>query len=183
MDKKREISADNIFSKDVLEIYKNCESLNTVTGGFFPVGISGRWHSGIHVIQDCVYPLIPGKIVAYRNCKVGKYNEDYGANFYLLEHEIGQTKIKFYTLYFHVASTEKVLNELAPDGNFADVFRKLKLPFYKKWQFKVKKITKENQMLQYPGENIFPGSCFYSVENDLTVEKMLNRIETNKEDC
>ena len=127
----RKINTKNIFGKDINEIYKNCETENSITGGFFPVGITGRWHSGIHVIQDCVYPLISGKLVAYRNCKLNNKEEDFGANFYLVEHEITETDIKFYTLYFNIASTDRVLSDIVSDGNFVNEFTNLKYHFIK----------------------------------------------------
>lgn len=176
-DKKevRELDIKNVFNEDLSKVYINCETSNTETGGFFPVGVSGKWHSGIHVIQDCVYPLMSGKIVAYRNFKLDEKNTDYGANFYLIEHEIKNAEIKFYTLYFHIASDEKVLNKLAPDGNFVNIFYKIKLPFYKKWSYKVSINDGTIARLQLSNKPIFQGSWFRSLEQNLSVSNFYKR--------
>lgn len=178
----RTIDLKNILNKDVEDIYKNCEYTNNSVGGYFPVGDIGKWHSGCHVTQDCVYPLLSGKLVAYRNYKLKDNEIDKGGNFFLIEHEIENTNIKFCTLYHHIASDEKILKELASDGNFVNVFTKLKLPFYKKWTYEVSEIKTESEMLQYAEENVFPGSCIVSMESGLTVDKLNERIQKNPND-
>lgn len=81
-------------------------------GGYFPVGPFGTsrlWHTGIHVRGDKgtpVYAPYAGKIVAARmteDCPVGS------RNFVLIKHElaIGQAKLGFYSLLFHLDLEKK----------------------------------------------------------------------------
>lgn len=170
-------SMNNIFNKKIENIYDNCEKSNVNTDGFYPYSTDGKWHSGIHIIQEYVYPLMAGKLVAYRNCEVKNGQKDYGANFYMIEHEISDTNIKFCTLYYHIASDEKVLDELTIDGNFVNVYKTMKLPFSKHWKFTVNNFDVEETLLQYDNKNIFQGSWFKSNEKNLTVNNYLNRLE------
>ena len=57
--------AENIWKQKFENIYRNNETAGTL-GGFFPLGIGKTWHSGIHIYNKYVMPIINGEIVACR---------------------------------------------------------------------------------------------------------------------
>lgn len=58
------MSEDNIWNKNLEEIYKQTEGDDSC--GYYPVGSNDFWHSGIHLDEEYVYPIMDGEIIAYR---------------------------------------------------------------------------------------------------------------------
>ena len=106
-----EVSVDDTTSR----YYRNTERLN---GGYFPIGRSRTWHSGVHLEPDPsepqVYAPLDGRIVAARLCDPGELRPDgsprfgFGSpNFVLLKHglSIGGSERTFFTLLMHLDPT------------------------------------------------------------------------------
>ena len=77
-------------------------------GGFYPVGLGGQWHGGIHLHArrgSEVHAMMDGVVVAARN---GVTPELGSNNFVLLRHEVpfdpqdDKRTFVFYSLYMHL---------------------------------------------------------------------------------
>lgn len=87
---------------------------NSETGGFYPLGLGGQWHGGIHLhakVGTEVRAMFEGTIVAARN---GPDMTSLGSNnFVLIKHEkqFGSDEepklFTFYSLYMHLARFEQ----------------------------------------------------------------------------
>ena len=103
-----EVSVDDTTSR----YYRNTERL---PGGYFPIGRSRAWHSGVHFEPEsselAVYAPLDGRIVAARLCDPSERRPDgsprfpFGSpNFVLLKHglTIGGSERTFFTLLMHL---------------------------------------------------------------------------------
>ncbi len=99
-------SPENI--KELAETYcRNTEK--NEAGGYYPVGLSGQWHGGIHLYLPKGAPVLamfPGRVVVAKN---GPETPALGSNnFVLLKHEIAfdpkddKKVFRFYSLYMHM---------------------------------------------------------------------------------
>jgi hypothetical protein len=65
------------------------ESNNEIGGGFYPVGASNVWHSGIHIAggeKDYIYPISKGNIYGYRMSKMYQFREIiFGSTYKILQ--------------------------------------------------------------------------------------------------
>ena len=86
--------------------YRNTEG--NESGGFYPVGLGGQWHGGIHLHAKRgseVHAMMDGVVVAARN---GATPELGSNNFVLLRHEVpfdpqdDKKAFVFYSLYMHL---------------------------------------------------------------------------------
>ncbi len=82
-------------------------------GGWFPLGGSRTWHSGVHLYAptgNAVHAIAPGEVIA---CRTGEADsaEPYGSrNFVLLRHKL-KTK-NWYSLYMHLDAGKAVATSL-----------------------------------------------------------------------
>jgi N-acetyl-anhydromuramyl-L-alanine amidase AmpD len=94
--------------RQLAEVYfRNTEGQEA--GGYYPVGLSGQWHGGIHLHVpkgSDVLAMFPGKVVVARN---GPESAHLGSNnFVVLRHEVKfdpndeRRILRFYTLYMHL---------------------------------------------------------------------------------
>ena len=97
------------------------------TGGYFPVGLSGTWHGGVHFpipVGSEVRAMLDGTVVAARN---GPTPAGGSNNFVLLKHEIDfdpredkERTFVFYSLYMHLQrfamDAESVKKKRLPSG-------------------------------------------------------------------
>ena len=77
-------------------------------GGYYPIGLSGQWHGGVHLFAARGTPIramTDGVVVAARNGPPGPLGS---ANFVLLRHEVlfgdpkDDRRFVFYSLYMHL---------------------------------------------------------------------------------
>lgn len=127
--------------RQLAEVYfRNTEAQEN--GGYYPVGLSGQWHGGIHLHApegSDVLAMFPGKVVVARN---GPETDALGSNnFVVLRHEVkfdpndDRRVLRFYSLYMHLlpfdATLDKTDDEWAaeqPAGT--DVGRKSVPPYW-----------------------------------------------------
>lgn len=102
--------------RQLAEVYfRNTEAQEA--GGYYPLGLSGQWHGGIHLHAQQgsdVLAMFPGKVVVAKN---GAETDALGSNnFVVLRHEVKfdpndeRRVLRFYTLYMHLQPFDAALD-------------------------------------------------------------------------